>query len=82
VAWCSKAFFNQHDYETPYTQAPEICIEIVSPSNSKNEMIEKTQLYLQADATEVWIVWEKGTVDYYGKTGKLGGSEYGIVVKL
>jgi Uma2 family endonuclease len=82
VAWASKDYIKQHGYETPYTQAPEICIEIVSPSNSKEEMAMKVQLYLQAGATEVWIVWENGIVDYYGKTGKLDGSEYGIVIKL
>ncbi|MBL6986709.1 MAG: Uma2 family endonuclease [Methylobacter sp.] len=82
VAWCSKAFIKQHGYETPYTHAPEICIEVVSPSNSKEEMTNKVQLYLQAGAEEVWIAWENGIVDYYNKTGKLELSRYGINVKL
>lgn len=82
VAWCSKAFIKQYGYETPYSHAPEICIEIVSPSNSKEEMINKAQLYLHTGAEEVWIVWESGTVDYYGKMGKLALSGYGISIKL
>ena len=82
VAWCSKAFIKQYGYETPYSHAPELCIEIVSPSNSKEEMNNKVQLYLQAGAEEVWIVWENGTVDYYDKTGKLECSGYGVIVKL
>lgn len=82
VAWCSKAFIKQYGYETPYSHAPEICIEIVSPSNSKEEMINKAQLYLQAGAEEVWIVWESGIVDYYGKMGLLAESAYDIIVKL
>lgn len=82
VAWCSKAFIKQHGYETPYSQAPEICIEIVSPSNSKEEMINKAQLYLQAGAEEVWIIWENGIVDYYNKAGKLESSSYGVNIKL
>jgi len=82
VAWCSKAFIKQHGYETPYTQAPEICVEVVSPSNSKEEMTNKVQLYLQAGAEEVWIVWENGIVDYYGKTGKLEQSAYGVNVAI
>jgi Uma2 family endonuclease len=80
VAWCSKAFIKQYGYETPYSHAPEICIEVVSPSNSKEEMSNKAQLYLQAGAEEVWIVWENGIVDYYGKTGKLKQSAYGVNV--
>lgn len=82
VAWCSKAFIKQYGYETPYSHAPEICIEIVSPSTSKEEMTNKAQLYLQAGAGEVWIVWENGLIDYYDKTGKLEQSAYGIRVKL
>ncbi|MDP2902360.1 MAG: Uma2 family endonuclease [Methylovulum sp.] len=82
VAWCSKAFIKQYGYETPYFHAPELCVEVVSPSNSKEEMLNKVQLYLQAGAEEVWIVWENGIVDYYGNTGKLEQSGHGISVKL
>jgi Uma2 family endonuclease len=82
VAWCSKAFIKQYGYETPYSHAPELCIEIVSPSNSKEEMANKVQLYLLAGAKEVWIVWENGIVDYYDKTGILEQSSYGINVAI
>ena len=82
VAWCSKAFIKQYGFETPYSHAPDICIEVVSPSNSTEEMINKAQLYLQAGAGEVWIVWENGVVDYYGKDGKLEQSVYVLSVKL
>jgi Uma2 family endonuclease len=50
VAWCSKPFIKKYHYETPYSHAPEICVEVVPPSNSKEEMANKTQLYLQAGA--------------------------------
>jgi Uma2 family endonuclease len=82
VVWCSKAFIKQYGYETPYSRAPELCIEIVSPSNSKEEMTNKVQLYLQAGAEEVWVVWENGIIDYYGKIGKLEKSDYGVSVNL
>jgi Uma2 family endonuclease len=82
VAWCSKAFIKQYGYETPYSHAPELCIEIVSPSTSKEEMSNKVQLYLQAGAEEVWIVWENGIVDYYDKTGKLELSGYSMSIQL
>jgi hypothetical protein len=45
-------------------------------------MTNKVQLYLQAGAEEVWIVWENGIVQYYGKTGKLEHSSYGVNVQL
>ncbi|PPD04935.1 MAG: hypothetical protein CTY29_03660 [Methylobacter sp.] len=82
VVWCSKAYINLYGYQTPYPKAPEICVEIVSPSNSREEMVNKAQLYLQTGAEEVWVVWENGIVDYYGKTGRIEKSAYGIVINL
>lgn len=82
VAWCSNDFIKQHSYETPYSHAPEICIEVVSPSNSKEEMTNKVRWYLQAGAKEVWVVWENGVIDYYDVTGKLAQSAYIPMVKL
>ncbi|MSP28438.1 MAG: Uma2 family endonuclease [Methylococcales bacterium] len=82
VAWCSNEFIKQHSYETPYSSAPEICIEVVSPSNSKEEMANKVGWYLQAGAKEVWIVWENGVIDYYDISGKLAQSVYVPIVKL
>jgi hypothetical protein len=35
--------------------APEICVEVLSPSNSAAEINEKLALYFDAGATEVWI---------------------------
>jgi hypothetical protein len=35
-------------------EAPEICIEVLSPSNSQLEMVEKRALYFEAGAAEVW----------------------------
>lgn len=82
AAWCSKAFIKQYGYETPYSHAPEICIEIVSPCNSKEEMTNKAKLYLQAGAKEAWILWENGIVDYYDQTGRIEQSNYGINVAI
>lgn len=82
VAWCSNTFIQKHGYETPYSRAPEICVEIVSPSNSKEEMSNKVQLYLAAGAVEVWIVTENGCVDYYGTAGKLNESSFPVKLKL
>ena len=34
VAWISNALYKRLGDETPYSQCPEICVEIKSPSNS------------------------------------------------
>ncbi|KJV05308.1 Uma2 family endonuclease [Methylocucumis oryzae] len=82
VAWCSDAFIRQYGYETPYSHAPDICIEIVSPSNSKEEMRNKVGYYLQAGASEVWVVWENGIVEYYDAQGLKTQSSFGVTLAL
>ncbi len=71
VVWASDKFIQKYGYQTPYKVAPEICVEIVSPSNSKMEMEEKIQLYLAKGANEVWICDSKGKVTYFSHIGEL-----------
>ena len=63
VVWASDTFLAEHDFETPFSRAPNICVEIISPSDSRLEMLEKTLLYLEAGATEVWLVSESGQLE-------------------
>jgi Uma2 family endonuclease len=82
VAWASNAFLALHAQSTPFPSAPEICAEIISPSNSDDEIQEKIRAYLAAGAREVWIVTENGSINYYGSTGKLSATSFGILVTL
>jgi Uma2 family endonuclease len=75
VAWASDEFMATHRGKTPYAVAPEICVEVISPSNSKAEMQEKIKLYLNQGALEVWLCNQKGEISYYSQAGKLEKSE-------
>jgi len=74
VAWASDEFLERYAYKTPYNRAPEICVEIISPSNSKGEIEEKIQLYLAKGALEVWTVEETGKTSYFSYEGELNDS--------
>ncbi|CAI8886098.1 Uma2 family endonuclease [Methylocaldum szegediense] len=78
VAWCSPEFLARHGYETPYSSAPEICVEIRSPSNSEEEIRFKVGLYLEQGAKEVWIVLETGSVRFFGPEGERSESSFPI----
>jgi Uma2 family endonuclease len=79
VAWASADFMDRHKFETPFTSAPEICIEVVSPSNSVKELKEKRVAYLAAGAREVWIVYPQSKrCEFYGPTGLLESSAYSV----
>ena len=79
VAWASAEFMQMHGFETPYTRALEICVEIVSPSNSRKEMREKIEAYLAAGAREVWLVYPQSKrCEFFGPEGTLPASSYGV----
>lgn len=82
VAWGSAAFMQAFGEATPYPKAPEICVEIVSPSNSADEIREKTRAYLAAGAEEVWIVSDDGAVRYFDANGVRGTSRYPVTLAL
>ena len=82
VIWASVTFVQAFGESTPYPKAPEICVEIVSPSNSDEEIREKTRAYLAAGATEVWIVVEAGTIQYFDRNGERAGSQFPVAVSL
>jgi Uma2 family endonuclease len=71
VAWASAVFIAEFGYATPYPKAPELCVEIVSPSNSKIELAEKVQLYLGKGAQEVWIAYENGKMETFSQAGQI-----------
>ena len=47
-----------------FERAPEICVEILSPSNSIAEIDQKRALYFDAGAGEVWICNPDGSVSF------------------
>ena len=74
VAWFSAAKWEQvkDEYDSPI--APEICVEILSPSNSSGEIKQKTELYFERGASEVWTCDANGQMSYYEQAGKLTSS--------
>jgi Uma2 family endonuclease len=75
VAWLSEGFVAEFGFTTPYPKAPELCVEIVSPSNSKIEIQQKIDLYLAKGAKEVWIVYDLNDMQIFAHTGRIGKSE-------
>lgn len=79
VAWASSTFMSAHRSEFALTQAPEICIEIVSPSNSVKELNEKRDAYLAAGAAEVWIIFPQSKrCEFYNQQGLIAQSRYAV----
>jgi len=73
VAWCSDDQWSRLGDQTCFMEAPEICIEVESPSNTWAELRDKTALYFEAGAREVWICNREGTMRFYTAAARVGG---------
>lgn len=74
VAWVSDERFKIIRREVECSIAPEICVEVNSNSNTRQEMEEKRALYVEAGALEVWVCDEGGRMVFYGPDGELAVS--------
>jgi Uma2 family endonuclease len=66
VAWVSAQRWRELGNRACFIQAPEICVEVLSPSNSEEEIREKMGLYFDAGAQEVWTCGNFGQMTFFG----------------
>jgi len=71
VAWISDSLLKTVRKENACSVAPEICVEVMSESNTEEEMQEKRELYFEKGAKEVWICDDQGNIAFYNPKGKL-----------
>lgn len=79
VAWCTEDFLRERRDETPLQRAPQICVEIASPSNAIHDLRAKAYAYIEAGASEAWVVFPKSRrIEFYGTQGILQQTRYGV----
>ncbi|MGL4230749.1 MAG: Uma2 family endonuclease [Casimicrobium sp.] len=69
VAWRSAAVKSAHGYASPLPIAPELCVEVLSESNTDAEMSGKRAAYFAAGAQEVWLVGVDSKIVVYTRDG-------------
>ena len=77
VVW--QAYWQNVD---PASPAPTICVEVLSPDNTRREIAEKTAAYLEAGAHEVVIVETSGRIRFFGAEGERAASALGLALAL
>ena len=65
VAWCSDDLWSEAESMSCFPRAPEICVEVISPSNTRGEIEQKKQLYFEAGAREVWLCSKEGEMRFH-----------------
>ncbi|MCI0539890.1 MAG: Uma2 family endonuclease [Verrucomicrobiales bacterium] len=66
VAWASKECLRHLGNRACFPRSPEVCVEVLSPSNTRAEINEKMSLYFDAGAREVWICDTAGKMSFFG----------------
>ena len=75
VVWISESRWSEiPEGAEASTVAPEICIEVLSDSNSETEMEMKRALYFDRGAEEVWTCDESGRIRFFDPSGELNAS--------
>jgi Uma2 family endonuclease len=64
VAWASPACLSDLGEQACFPGAPEVCVEVISPGNTEGEIREKTALYFDAGAREVWLCAQNGQMSF------------------
>ncbi len=65
VAWASPTRLAELADGVCFPHAPEVCVEVRSPGNTDAELREKTALFFDAGAREVWICAETGAMQFH-----------------
>ena len=69
VIWATHEFVRRHADAFALPVAPDICVEVLSPTDRKVEIDQKRQLYFESGAREVWICGLKGEMEFYTPAG-------------
>ena len=66
MAWASPECMSELGDLVCFPRSPEICVEVLSPSNTDAEIREKMALYFDAGAREVWRCAPSGAMSCFG----------------
>lgn len=74
IAWASPDCLRHLGNRAVYPRCPEICVEVLSPRNTRSEIEEKKQLYFNAGAREVWLCSPTGAITFFTPAGSISAS--------
>jgi Uma2 family endonuclease len=82
VIWMKPERWVQAKGKTPLPFVPDICVEVLSPGNTKEEVTMKTNAYLRGGAREVIVVGLLGEIEFFGNEGKRASSALNVHLVL
>lgn len=74
AAWFSTDRWEAMKDDFAASMAPDLTVEVLSPSNTASEIEHKRALYIEAGAEEVWVCDLEGSLSFYNADGALDAS--------
>jgi Uma2 family endonuclease len=71
AAWVSRKRWAIIRDQYSSSVAPEICVEVTSVSNTREELLRQKDLYLAAGAREYWLCSEDGKLEFHAAHGQM-----------
>jgi Uma2 family endonuclease len=71
VAWASSVKVKRNFNKPSWGESPEIVVEVLSPSNTGEEIRNKRNAVFARGACEFWVCDRRGNVEFFGQRGQL-----------
>jgi Uma2 family endonuclease len=78
--WMPQARWEQVKGKTPLPLVPDLCVDVLSPGNTREEIAMKSAAYLRGGAKEVLVLGLRGEIELFGPEGKRTASALGIAL--
>jgi Uma2 family endonuclease len=82
VVWMPEESWKQMKGHTPLPRVPDICVEVLSPANTREETSMKIGAYLRGGAKEAIIIERDGSCQFHGVEGERELSAFGVRFEL
>jgi Uma2 family endonuclease len=82
VIWMRPERWAENKGYSPLQVVPDVCVEVLSPGNTRPEIMMKVHAYLRGGAREAIVVGLKGEIEFFGPQGKLESSALGLRLEL
>lgn len=76
AAWVSQERRKSKPNDPAYLIAPEICVEVESPSNDPEELRERKRLFFEKGAEEFWLCRLSGQMVFFDPAGEIPQSKF------
>jgi Uma2 family endonuclease len=71
IAWASRERRASYPHDPVFLVAPEICVEVESPSDVEAELMERKQLFFEKGALEFWVCDRNGEMAFFDPAGAI-----------